>query len=97
MMETSDKKGDRFSFEEAYVRLEGILNELNGGETPLEKSLELYEEADRLIALCSVKLNCAEQKIETLIKNRSGELVLNDEGKPEIKTFVPDTEKVLKE
>lgn len=92
MMETPDKN---FSFEEAYVRLEAILNELSSGETPLEKSLELYEEADHLITLCGSKLSRAEQKIQTLIKNRSGELVLNDEGKPEVKSFAPDTEKVL--
>ena len=95
MMETPDKKKDSFSFEEAYIRLEAILNELNSGESPLEKSLELYEEADRLIALCGAKLNHAEQKIQTLIKNRSGELALNNEGKPVVKSFAPDTEKVL--
>ena len=95
MMETPDKKKDSFSFEEAYIRLEAILNELNGGEPPLEKSLELYEEADHLIALCGAKLSRAEQKIETLIKNRSGELALNDEGKPEVQSFAPNTEKVL--
>ncbi|NGX50208.1 MAG: Exodeoxyribonuclease 7 small subunit [Chlamydiae bacterium] len=94
-MEKNDKQEERFSFEEAYVRLETILNELNGGETPLEKSLELYEEADSLIALCSTKLNRAEHKIQTLIKNRSGELALNEEGKPELKSLTSTTEKVL--
>jgi len=63
-----------FSFEAAYERLEKILNELNSGETPLEASLKLYEEANKLIALCSSKLNSAEQKIETLIKNREGSI-----------------------
>ena len=57
-------------FEKAYERLEQILGELNSGETPLEKSLALYEEANKLITLCSSKLNQAEQKIETLIKGR---------------------------
>lgn len=90
-METPKK----FSFEEAYARLEGILAELNSGEAPLEKSLELYEEADRLISLCSSKLTNAEQKIQTLIKNRSGDLAMNEEGKPEVESFAPDTEKVL--
>ncbi len=57
-------------FEKAYERLEQILGELNSGETPLEKSLALYEEANKLITLCSSKLSQAEQKIETLIKGR---------------------------
>jgi len=96
-METHANKKDSFSFEEAYVRLETILNELNSGNTPLEKSLELYEEANNLITLCSGKLSHAEQKIQTLIKNRSGDLALNEEGKPELKSFASsDTEKVLK-
>ena len=96
-METSDNqtKKNHFSFEEAYVRLEAILTELNSGETPLEASLELYEEADHLITLCSTKLNHAEQKIQTLIKNREGKLSLNEDSTPQLKPFSTDTEKVL--
>ena len=60
-----------FSFEKAYETLETILTELNSGQIALEKSLELYEKANGLIALCSSKLNQAEQKIEMLIKNRA--------------------------
>ena len=71
-METNHK--NTFSFEAAYERLEKILHELNSGETPLETSLKLYEEATKLIALCSSKLTHAEQKIEHLIKNRDGSI-----------------------
>ncbi|MEM8727576.1 MAG: exodeoxyribonuclease VII small subunit [Chlamydiota bacterium] len=63
-----------FSFETSYEKLEKILARLNSCETSLEKSLELYEEATKLITLCSAKLNRAEQKIEMLIKNREGAL-----------------------
>lgn len=80
MTENSEKP---FSFEEAYSRLEGILKELNSGETPLEKSLTLYEEANKLITLCCSKLSQAEQKIEMLIKNR------------QTTPFIPETEKVI--
>ncbi len=76
-----------FSFEASYAKLEKILAELNIGETPLEKSLELYEEANKLISLCSSKLNQAEQKIEMLIKNREGNL----QSTP----YTPESEKVL--
>ena len=61
-----------FSFEVSYQKLEKILATLNSEDTSLEKSLELYEEANKLITLCSAKLNQAEQKIEMLIKNREG-------------------------
>ena len=40
-MET--KQSVSFSFEQAYTRLEGILSELNSGETPLEESLKLFD------------------------------------------------------
>lgn len=76
-----------FSFETAYAKLEAILSELNNGETPLEKSLELYEKANQLISQCSSKLTQAEQKIEMLIKNREGELVTAP--------YSPESEKIL--
>ena len=76
-----------FSFETAYAKLEAILSELNNGETPLEKSLELYEKANQLISLCSSRLTQAEQKIEMLIKNREGQL--------ETAPYSPESEKVL--
>ncbi|MCB1116399.1 MAG: exodeoxyribonuclease VII small subunit [Chlamydiia bacterium] len=82
-----DEKQGAFSFEAAYSKLESILAELSNGETPLEKSLELYEMANKLLSLCSTKLTQAEQKIEMLIKNR--------EGKVEAAPFAPESERVL--
>lgn len=85
MTENNEKKP--FSFEEAYGRLEKILEQLNSGDTPLEKSLSLYEEANKLITLCSSKLTQAEQKIEILIKSRG--------NAPQTAPFIPETGKVL--
>lgn len=82
-----DKAAPPFSFEAAYAKLEAILSELNNGKTPLEKSLELYEEANQLITLCSSKLGQAEQKIQMLIKNREGEM--------ETAPYTPENEQVL--
>lgn len=76
-----------FSFETSYEKLEEILAKLNSGETSLEKSLELYEEANKLINLCSSKLSQAEQKIEMLIKTREGTL--------QTTPYTPESEKVL--
>jgi exodeoxyribonuclease VII small subunit len=75
------------SFEAAYARLEEILEKMNSGKVSLEESLKLYEEADTLIAWSNKKLLEAEKKIETLIKNRDGELVLGPDGKPEKQEF----------
>lgn len=59
------------SFEQAYKRLEEILDLLNNSQISLEDSLKVYEEADKLIQLCCEKLNHAEQKVQVLVKNRN--------------------------
>lgn len=69
-------------FEEAYTRLEEILEKMNSGKLSLDDALKLYEEADVLITSCQKKLTEAEKKIEVMIKNRSGEPVLDETGKP---------------
>ena len=43
-------------FEEAYRRLEEILEKMNSGKASLDDSLKLYEEADKLIVTCQKKL-----------------------------------------
>lgn len=69
-------------FEEAYKRLEEILQAMNSGKVELDESLKLYEEADKLIVTCQKKLVEAEKKIEVLVKNRSGEVVKDEAGSP---------------
>lgn len=75
------------SFEAAFERLEAILEQMNGGSISLDDSLGLYEEADRLIAICNKRLNEAERKIEVLIKNRNGELNCGIDNKPLTQEF----------
>ena len=70
------------TFEAAFLRLEEILDKMNSNEISLDESLTLYEEADRLIAMCSKKLNEAERKVEILIKNRNGEVQFGPDQKP---------------
>jgi exodeoxyribonuclease VII small subunit len=76
------------SFETSFGRLEEILEKMNSSSISLDESLKLYEEADKLIAICSKRLNDAERKIEILIKNRnSGDLVLGSDQKPTTEDF----------
>ncbi len=75
------------SFESAYSRLEEILEKMNAGKVSLEDSLKLYEEADRLINWCSKQLTDAEKKIEVLVKNREGEVMLGEQGRPLTQPF----------
>jgi exodeoxyribonuclease VII small subunit len=75
------------SFEDAYARLEEILEKMNSGKASLDESLKLYEEADKLIASCNKRLTEAEKKIEMLLKSRSGELVLDENGNPTTQAY----------
>ena len=76
-------------FEEAYSRLEEILEKMNSGKASLDDSLRLYEEADKLIVNCQKKLSEAEKKIEMMIKSRNGEVVLDEAGQPTVQAFLP--------
>ena len=75
-------------FEDAYQRLEEILQAMNSGKVALDDSLKLYEEADKLIVTCQKKLTEAEKKIEILVKNRSGELATDEAGGPLKESFL---------
>lgn len=75
------------SFEVSFKRLEEILEQLNSGSISLDDSLKLYAEADQLINACSSQLNDAEKTIEMLIKNRQGDIALDQNGRPIVQTF----------
>lgn len=62
------------SFEGALDRLEEIVRTLEAGEMPLEKALEVFEEGVRLSRFCHARLRQAEQRIEILLEDESGEI-----------------------
>lgn len=53
-------------FEDALKRLEEIVRMLEGGKSPLDQSLELYEEAVALVKICNARLDAAQQKVTML-------------------------------
>ncbi len=75
------------TFEAALKQLEEIVQRLERGELPLEESLKLYEEGIRLSRLCHAKLEEAEGRIELLMKDARGDLVLDDQGRPKKTPF----------
>ena len=75
------------TFEAALKQLEEIVQRLERGELPLEESLKLYEDGIRLSRLCHAKLEEAEGKIELLMKDAKGDLVLDDQGRPKKTPF----------
>lgn len=65
---------DEIAFEEAYRRLEAVVDRLEGGEPTLEESLRLLEEGIRMSRICQRRLDQAQARMEQLL-DRNGELV----------------------
>ncbi len=66
---------EKLSFEEALAQLEKIVSQLESGEAPLEKSIELYERGTALKAHCEARLKAAEAKVEKITLSAGGEPV----------------------
>ncbi|MBF5050947.1 hypothetical protein CLAVI_000569 [Candidatus Clavichlamydia salmonicola] len=58
-------------FEKALNRLEEIVNKVNSGQTSLEDSLTLCEEADALVSFCEKTINKAEKRMDALLNKNS--------------------------
>ena len=61
------------SFENGLQQLEGIVKEMESGDLPLERALELFEKGMKLSEQCRKQLEEAETRVEILIK-RAGEV-----------------------
>jgi exodeoxyribonuclease VII small subunit len=85
----SDEAVEPPRFEAALQRLDEIVKRLEKGDLPLEESLVLYEEGIKLSRICHAKLEEAEGRIETLMKDARGDLVLDKGGKAQTKPFEP--------
>lgn len=64
---------EKMTYEKALAKLEKIVDQLEQGSMPLEKSLELFEEANELAVYCKQCLDSAEQKIVRLTQDGAGE------------------------
>lgn len=56
------------SFESGLQELESIVKEMESGDLPLERALELFEKGMRLSETCRKQLQEAETRIETLVR-----------------------------
>ena len=64
---------NKLTFEESAARIEEIVKQLERGDAPLDKSLELFEEGANLIKLCGKMLDDAEQVVINLQQSDSNE------------------------
>ncbi|WP_425414837.1 exodeoxyribonuclease VII small subunit [Saccharibacillus sacchari] len=64
--ESMDAAG--LNFEQAMDQLEQIVGELEQGDVPLEKAIDLFQRGMQLSQLCGQKLEQVERKIETIVE-----------------------------
>jgi exodeoxyribonuclease VII small subunit len=63
-------------FEEALAELEGVVRRLEQGELPLEDSLAAFERGMALVKQLSTRLETIERRVEVLLKQDDGSLVV---------------------
>lgn len=61
-------------FEEAMTKLEGEVRKLESGNMTLDESIEAFEEAVKLIAVCNKQLDNAERRVRLLTEASDGSI-----------------------
>jgi len=74
MSDKNERAEPELAFEAGLERLERIVKELEQGDLPLERALELFEEGMRLSGICRGQLEAAENKVELLVKKSDGKV-----------------------
>ena len=72
-----DNQEQAKTFEASLEALERIVQELERGDLPLEKSLELFEQGIGLSRQCQERLSQAERRIEILLRDNQGRPVVS--------------------
>lgn len=68
----TEKSIEKLSFEEALSELEGIVRNLETGQTKLDESIAAYERGVALKKHCEKRLNDARLKIEKISMDQNG-------------------------
>ncbi|MGB5346535.1 MAG: exodeoxyribonuclease VII small subunit [Woeseia sp.] len=64
--------------EKSLAQLEGLVEELESGDLPLDKAMQKFEQGVKLTRNCQSALKEAEQRVEILLKSAGGEEILAD-------------------
>ena len=75
MPEQANEDVRAMSFEQALEALERIVDDLEKGDVPLEKSIAIYERGEALKRHCEQLLKAAEAKVEKIRLSRDGQAV----------------------
>jgi len=72
-------KKEESTFEESVERLEGLIEAMENGDTPLAELVAKFEEGSKLLKQCQAQLKEAELKIEKL-NLKTGQLEAFDDS-----------------
>ncbi|MEK6753036.1 MAG: exodeoxyribonuclease VII small subunit [Chloroflexota bacterium] len=64
---STQKPVEELSYEEALAELEGIVESLEGEQSPLEDSMKLFERGQALVTHCGALLESAQLKVQKLL------------------------------
>lgn len=65
-------------FEEAFARLETLVEEMEHGDLSLEELLARFEEGVKLVRVCQEFLKRAQERVEQFVELRDGAWVLKE-------------------
>ncbi|QKG84225.1 exodeoxyribonuclease VII small subunit [Kroppenstedtia pulmonis] len=68
MSRNETEQWESLPFEEAMEKLEGVVEQLESGDVPLEKAIQLFEQGMKLSRICGAKLERLEQQVEILVQ-----------------------------
>ncbi|MXP25090.1 exodeoxyribonuclease VII small subunit [Altererythrobacter indicus] len=71
-MEQTAPDISQLSFEDALRALEDVVRRLEGGEVPLDESIDLYERGEKLRKHCQARLDAAQARIEKIVAGPDG-------------------------
>ncbi len=71
-MENTASSPADLSFEDALKKLETIVRQLESGEVPLDRSIDLYAEGDALRRQCEERLTSAQARIDKIVIGQDG-------------------------
>ncbi|MBX7153283.1 exodeoxyribonuclease VII small subunit [bacterium] len=79
MAKKNSGKESSTTFETSLKKLESIVEALESGDVALDETLLKFEEGMKLVEYCHTKLNEAEKKLKILIKDKNGNLSVEEE------------------
>lgn len=68
MSRNETEQWESLPFEEAMEKLESVVEQLESGDVPLEKAIQLFEQGMKLSQICGAKLERLEQQVEILVQ-----------------------------